>query len=203
MSYAHLPERRLVVTAEEARLIRTWQEGTIQRMASRRLPGTYTTTTNYDTYRIGRLRRKLGRTYICAKGGASLATLYPDGSGYLHRFGLGHPKATFRCPVGLLGQRLWLAEPWARAWGEDDFPLGTVLYRATAKGQRFARARAARRARNRQPPRSPWRGGGTMPRWACRTQVQIVSINLERDGGRWWWVVGWRRLAPTTTKQRA
>lgn len=75
-----------------------------------------------------------------------------------------------RCPYGMVGDRLWVREAWSTCGIYDKkaprdmapFWLGTIRY--LASGQKSGRTRASMH----------------MPRWACRLELEIVSVRVER-----------------------
>lgn len=64
------------------------------------------------------------------------------------------------CPYGVVGDRLWVREAWAGA--DDPAHKQLVLFRG--RGDRATR----------------WRSSIYMPRWACRTVLEITGVRVER-----------------------
>lgn len=81
----------------------------------------------------------------------------------------------FTCPYGKAGDQLWVRETWAVHWmyndirprdvlNTDQFP--TIAYRASYKdsGSKWGK----------------WRPSIHMPRWACRIELVVKSVRVER-----------------------
>lgn len=68
-----------------------------------------------------------------------------------------------KCPYGTIGERLWVRETW-REDSPDD-PEG-ALYRATDTRT--------------MPPGFKWKPSIFMPRWACRLELEIADISIEK-----------------------
>jgi len=66
-----------------------------------------------------------------------------------------------RCPYGQPGDRLWVREAWAPR--EIDPECTTAAYRATD-----------------DECNGPWKPSIHMPRWACRMELEIISVRVER-----------------------
>jgi hypothetical protein len=81
------------------------------------------------------------------------------------------------CPFGGPGDRLWIRECWCSGRGlaavdapaflapPGATPAPAVLYRADGVGL---------------PPGVPWKPSIHMPRWACRLELEIASVRVER-----------------------
>ena len=65
------------------------------------------------------------------------------------------------CPYGAPGDRLWVRETWA------PFEMGLVIYRASA-------------APSALPDGGKWRPSIFMPRWACRIELELTAVRVER-----------------------
>lgn len=99
------------------------------------------------------------------------------------------------CPLGLPGEVLWCAEPWAEVYDNGEGRV-TVL-RPTSKATQEALRRALYQATARVPANAAlvWRDADSMPAWASRLSVRIVSVTVEQRGGVWCWVVQCAREA--------
>lgn len=74
------------------------------------------------------------------------------------------------CPYGKVGDLLWVREPWAFP-GEEALmyqgnPDDVALYEKWMKGENY--------------PKIKWTPSIHMPRWACRTVLEITEIRVER-----------------------
>lgn len=84
-----------------------------------------------------------------------------------------HPGIA-RCSYGQAGDRLWVRETWAMEGTDGTSPL-PLQYRAD---------------RHDWLECSRWRSPVTMPRWASRTVLEILSTPEKREMGGWWfWVL--------------
>lgn len=103
---------------------------------------------------------------------------FSDGMGWRPQIG----EKEIRCPYGQVGDRLWVRETWAALWPDvDPVPLHecTIEYRADSPNALYPGDWPAEEAKgNDDAPK--WRSPLFMPRWACRTVLEIVSINAER-----------------------
>lgn len=105
-------------------------------------------------------------------------------NGVLHCGGKhGLPKAL--CPYGVVGDRLWVREAWQeKAWSLTDLNhagcldapknpsetyLGEALYVIHKYGYNQSIGDVG-----------PWKPSIHMPRWACRTVLEIAEIRVER-----------------------
>jgi hypothetical protein len=80
---------------------------------------------------------------------------------------------THECPYGYPGDTLWVRETWAIR----KLQAGCwIEYKADSSNARVTHADAERLAL----PADTWRPSIFMPRWACRLEVQIVGIRVER-----------------------
>jgi hypothetical protein len=104
----------------------------------------------------------------------------------------------FECPFGVVGDVLWVRETWAikdcghrvslkpEAW-PDGFPIDRVQYIATDKAPSTEEALEDRRGSANIHTDIPYwwnkRPSIHMPRWACRTVLEITDIRVERVQG--------------------
>lgn len=80
------------------------------------------------------------------------------------------------CPYGVPGDRLWCRETFV-----DGFPGGGNRYRADFAPRYDAWERDTRDANGPVIERvESWRSPVAMPRWACRTVVEIVDVRVMR-----------------------
>ena len=77
------------------------------------------------------------------------------------------------CPYGQVGDRLWVREAWAR--DDED---GALMYRADLG--RDPCADLWEQGRLEGVPRYRWRPSIHMQRWACRINLQITDVRIER-----------------------
>lgn len=92
-----------------------------------------------------------------------------------------------RCPLGAVGDRLWLREAWARM---SESRLTRIAYRAdmTIQNQTLHRGKkdlcpwpvddSGRRGHS----VAKWWQARTMPRWAARTLLDVTGVRVERGG---------------------
>ena len=83
---------------------------------------------------------------------------------------LDDPDAIHACPYGDVGDRLWVREAWAFP-GEEAVmyqgnPDDVALYRKWMEGENY--------------PKIKWKPSIHMPRWACRTVLEITAIRVEQ-----------------------
>lgn len=95
-------------------------------------------------------------------------------TGWRDRFG--GLNARFRCPLGYVGDRLWLREAHAFTTGIDVVPLHSVIYRADDGAEEWAQDRLSRQS----ACGSPWRPSIHMPRWASRITLEIEQVRVQR-----------------------
>lgn len=78
-------------------------------------------------------------------------------------------EQSWRCPYGEPGDRLWVRETW-RCFGgrESEYQRDqkSIIYRATADTA--------------DAVCGEWRPSIFMPRWACRIELEIVNVRIER-----------------------
>lgn len=131
-------------------------------------------------------------------------------------------KRPIRCPYGLPGDRLWVRETFYcdHAFAGEQRCVGCVECKCTPES-RIAEWREELYYRADTPsgrfedagywaePGSHWRPSLHMPRWACRLELEITGVRVERmqDGGDrefwgedqwaknpWVWVIEFRRV---------
>ena len=75
------------------------------------------------------------------------------------------------CPYGQVGDRLWVRETWARNENQlSDTRMDTsIVYRADTEQRALDNG-----------GEKPWRPSIHMPRWACRINLQITDVRIER-----------------------
>ena len=69
--------------------------------------------------------------------------------------------ASVKCPYGTIGDRLWVRESY---YAESQ---STIHYRGDFGGYE-------------DDPKSGWKNAMFMPRWACRTVVELTAVCVER-----------------------
>ncbi|HDL8284742.1 TPA: hypothetical protein PXQ99_001514 [Yersinia enterocolitica] len=92
-----------------------------------------------------------------------------DKDGYLQParkdvFGVADEDEGYTCPLGAVGDQLWVRETWARY--NIDQTSHDMAYRATAPAD--------------WPKDGLWRPSIHMPRWASRINLLITSVRVER-----------------------
>jgi hypothetical protein len=123
---------------------------------------------------------KPGQTYLCPdlfptteKKGAVLA--YCESLGTYHCLGSENYAERFS-PYGQPGERLWVRESWCcddyrYPDGPRDELLKAMYYRADGEvHEQFEDTSGP----------SPWKPSIHMPRWACRIELEIVKVRIER-----------------------
>ena len=75
-----------------------------------------------------------------------------------------------RCPLGQVGDRLWVREMWAHPGDEE------IIYRA----DKWAADLVAKWKEDPNYPQVKWTPSIHMPRWACRLVLPLVSVRVER-----------------------
>ncbi|MBU0539346.1 MAG: morphogenetic protein [Gammaproteobacteria bacterium] len=107
------------------------------------------------------------RLFKLPKSASWLNTALPlDDGGYFQiagRQGYWHVEE-IECPIGFVGDRLWVRETWARY--NIDRDSHDMAYRATAP--------------NDWPKDGRWRPSIHMPRWASRITLEITGVRVER-----------------------
>lgn len=107
----------------------------------------------------------------------------PAGRGHIGHHGYGMPFIRTKngpkaCPFGQPGDRLWIPETFAI--------VPRTAYRCSAGVQQTLRpdddhdAAIYRHGWTRSNGGFRWRPGSHMPRWACRTVVEITAVRVER-----------------------
>ena len=105
-----------------------------------------------------------------------------------------------KCPFGAVGDRLWVRETWMPdaprdgTWGDVEFygckdsPLSMIpkryrkpehcIHRASWDGSEMV----------------GWTPSINMPRWASRITLEITGVRVEKDDGKWFWVIEFKRV---------
>ena len=78
-----------------------------------------------------------------------------------------HKKYNISCPFGVVGDRIWVRETWARYNIDQD--SHDMAYRATPPSD--------------WPEEGRWRPSIHMPRWASRLMLEITGVRVERLNG--------------------
>lgn len=92
-----------------------------------------------------------------------------------------------QCPYGVVGDRLWVREAWGMSY-IDIVPTGRPFIAGGTWGspsRPLRRACAVFKADGPMPDDSPyetarWCPSIHMPRWACRTVLEITEVRVER-----------------------
>jgi len=99
----------------------------------------------------------------------------------------GHSLRLDECPFGVPGDRLWVRENFQRT--TDACGDGVIVYAADNSayyllaednGEGDLCGVGAKTDRSRCQPIDRWRPSIHMPRWACRTVLEVVSVRVER-----------------------
>lgn len=93
----------------------------------------------------------------------------------------GIPVKRLTCPYGLVGGRLWVREAWCV--GKPALPsgCGIVPYYGPSKAiDRSVCTKVVHRGAWTGDDQPKWRSGMFMPRWACRTVLEITDVRVER-----------------------
>lgn len=77
------------------------------------------------------------------------------------------------CPYGFVGDRLWVREAWYQAFKSTSTNNGCV-YKGQDNGLELNPGWSPK------PNGKGWRRSIHMPRWACRTVLEITEIRVER-----------------------
>lgn len=85
----------------------------------------------------------------------------------------------FECPYGAIGDRLWVREPWAVRPQYDDL-RPSALPAAAARYNREMPLVFYNQKPSEIDGIGKARSPRFMPKWACRTHLEIVDIRLER-----------------------
>ena len=97
---------------------------------------------------------------------------------------LDHDDMMRRCPYGEPGHRLWVRETWGVFDAESDPQAVAIAYRADDHdGQRgeCTWLEVPDDYAGRVPgPDERWRPSIHMPRWACRIELDVLSVGVER-----------------------
>ena len=110
--------------------------------------------------------------------------------------GIPHESYRITCPLGSVGDRLWVRETYALIWPSDAPPENVrdciVEYRASTDaknpGQWPDDSKDCERPR--------WKPSIHMPRWASRLTLEITSVRVERlqaiPHDPWVWVLNFK-----------
>lgn len=82
----------------------------------------------------------------------------------------GIPEKRLTCPYGVVGDRLWVREPWA--WPGEEFHL----YKGSPADARIVEEWK----KDQNSCQVKWTPSIHMPRFACRTVLEITEIRVER-----------------------
>lgn len=83
------------------------------------------------------------------------------------------------CPYGKPGDMLWVREAWDfRHWGEPGNPFRVMVSYGADGFQKLCQSPHDWNPMLYSQPR--WRPSIHMPRWACRIELEIVSVRVER-----------------------
>jgi len=116
-----------------------------------------------------------------------------------------HDRQAFRgnpCPMGKVGDLLWVREPWMASVDLDaikEFESARRYIRYQAEG--FLNGLSSKD----EHTKFAWRSPREMPRWASRLTLQVTSVRVERlqgissedliaEGGMW--RSAWREMNP-------
>ena len=90
--------------------------------------------------------------------------------------------ATFKCPYGKEGDRLWVRESFCEAFSnyEEGGEQTTVYYRADGQEVVVDDGDGYAETNKDGTLKSPWKPSIHMPRWASRITLEITDIRVER-----------------------
>lgn len=92
--------------------------------------------------------------------------------------GVGSDRKARVCPHGKVGKRLWVRETWAigvstgNSWHSEDGPIRT-MHEPWRYQRRY-------RGSGESGFCGKWRPSLLMPRWACRTVLELTEVRVER-----------------------
>lgn len=124
---------------------------------------------------------------LCAKDckGASGKVWMDSGLGggqYLKVECLDGTAQRVRCPYGSVGDRLWVRETW-RPWEDPKTCIDGIIFKAD---ESFHKIRNTKEAADRwldargEKSMKVWRPSIFMPRWACRLELEMTEIRVQR-----------------------
>lgn len=86
-----------------------------------------------------------------------------------------------QCPYGVVGDRLWVREAYCCEYDDDCIPIpGKYFYKGTGVEVRAVDGDGFQKWRKDGTGCSPWIPSIHMPRFACRTVLEITEIRVER-----------------------
>ena len=89
-------------------------------------------------------------------------------------------RRRFRCPYGVVGDRLWVCETWCLAhdeWAHNEPPADGRPSSPEGEGVYY---RATEPECETPEGRSPWRPSIHMPRWASRITLEVTDVRVQR-----------------------
>lgn len=92
--------------------------------------------------------------------------------------------APFKPSDTLVGKEAWAEVDWFD--GTSNEPVKKVLYKADKPSRQEWRPEAGDR----------WRSPVTMPAWASRIRLKVVSVRAEQVDGKWCWLYEVKREEP-------
>lgn len=90
----------------------------------------------------------------------------------------GHPVKRFACPYGIPGDRMWVRE--AHCIGIPGLPNGMGIVPIKSEAIKPGMKVVYKEGSNYGGDPPPWRPSIHMPRWACRTVLEITEIRVQR-----------------------
>ena len=94
-------------------------------------------------------------------------------------FGVYGDEEGYRCPYGAPGDVLWVREAWDfRHWSEPGNPFRVMVSYGADGFQKLCQSPHDWNPMLYNQPR--WRPSIHMPRWACRIELEIVNVRVER-----------------------
>ena len=115
---------------------------------------------------------------------AKCARIWWDGDGW--------EAPTIVCPLGSPGEVRWCKETWnifvLSSDGEVCTPLMTIPKEDPRLDDDSRYLYVVDYKCCGDTDEGPWRSASSMPRWASRLTVRVVSVSVERVEGGWWWV---------------
>jgi len=137
----------------------------------------------WDGTRVGTLMRVTATTLVGRRGWDA-------------QYWLDNPKYIGLCPVGEVGDKVWVREShaWADKWLDNfkrEDPV-VVCYRAGGMVHRCEGSHAVvlygRGCSDWMGKQRAWHPSSQMPKWAARIYLSIDEVSVEQIDGVWHWI---------------